>query len=56
MVDMYLVKDRTRVFHIDNDAVSFTLSNRQASLGSWMGKEPGDVTPRFEYTEERIDE
>ena len=54
MVDLYLVKDRTRVIYIDNDAVSFTLSNRQASLGSWMGKEPGDVTPWFKYTEEKI--
>lgn len=54
MVDMYVVKDRSRAILIENDVVSFTLANRQASLGSWMGREPGDVTPRFEYTEEKI--
>jgi len=54
MVDMFLVRDKSRAFYVDNDAVSFTLSNRQASLGSWMGKEPGDVTPWFKYTEEKI--
>ena len=53
MVDMYVVKDN-RAFFIENDVVSFTLANKQAALGSWMGREPGDVTPKFEYTEEKI--
>ncbi len=56
MVDLYVVKDRSQVFLIDNDVVSFTLGNSQASLGSWMGREPGDVTPKFDYMEERINE
>ena len=56
MVDLYVVKDRSQVFLIDNDVVSFTLGNSQASLGSWMGREPGDIKPKFEYTEERINE
>ena len=54
MVDMYVVKDRSRTIHVENDVISFTLANRQASLGSWMGREPGDVTPKFDYTEEKI--
>ena len=54
MVDMFLVRDKSRAFYVDNDAVSFTLSNKQASLGSWMGREPGDVRPQFDYTEEKI--
>ena len=54
MVDMFLVRDKSHAFYVDNDAVSFTLSNRQASLGSWMGREPGDVRPQFDYTEEKI--
>ena len=36
------------------DVVSFILSNRELAVGSWMGKEPGDITPRFEYTETKI--
>ncbi|MBQ6275433.1 MAG: ABC transporter ATP-binding protein [Bacteroidales bacterium] len=54
MVDMFLVRDKSRAFYVDYDAVSFTLSNRQAALGSWMGREPGDVTPKFDYKEELV--
>ena len=56
MIDLYVVKNRSQVFLVENDVVSFTLGNRQADLGSWMGREPGDVTPKFDYTEERINE
>jgi len=52
-VDLYVVKDRSKVFLVEDDAISFTLGNRQQALGSWMGREPGDVTPKFEF-EERI--
>lgn len=27
------------------DIISFTLGNKEVQLGSWMGKEPGDITP-----------
>ena len=37
-----------------SDVLSFTLSNRELALGSDMGREPGDVTPLFEYTETKI--
>ncbi len=53
-LDMYVVENRRRAFLIDNDTVSFTLSNREASLGSWMGKEPGDITPRFAFEGGRV--
>ena len=56
MIDLYVVINRSQVILVDNDAVSFTLSNKQAVLGSWMGREPGDITPKFDYTEERINE
>ena len=36
------------------DIMSFTLSNRSLELGSWMGREPGDITPKFNYTETKI--
>ena len=38
----------------EDDVVSFTLANRELAIGAWMGKEPGDVTPQFEFTEERV--
>ena len=36
------------------DIISFTISNRQVAVGGYMGKEPGDVTPRFAFKEEKL--
>ena len=38
-----------------SDILAFTLSNRELALGSYMGREPGDITPRFEYSEKKIE-
>ena len=39
---------------VENDIVSFTLANRAIEIGGWQGREPGDITPRFEYTEKKL--
>ena len=38
----------------ENDIVSFTLSNKVGKIGMWMGRIAGDVTPQFEFTENKI--
>lgn len=38
----------------EQDIVSFTLANRAIEVGGYMGKEPGDITPKFEYTETKL--
>lgn len=38
----------------ESDIISFTISNRQVAIGGYMGKEPGDVTPRFDFVEEKL--
>lgn len=38
----------------ESDIISFTLANRAIEIGGWQGREPGDVTPNFEYTEAKI--
>ncbi len=38
----------------EHDLVAFTLSNRQVAIGGHMGKEPGDVTPKFDFVEKKI--
>ena len=38
----------------EKDLISFTIVNRQISIGGYMGKEPGDITPRFEFFERKI--
>lgn len=38
----------------EQDLISFTVANRQVEIGGFMGKEPGDITPRFEVKEEKM--
>lgn len=38
----------------ENDLISFTVANRQIAIGGYMGKEPGDVTPKFDFEERRL--
>ena len=38
----------------EHDIISFTLANRQVALGGYMGKEPGDVTPKFDFVEQKL--
>jgi lipopolysaccharide transport system ATP-binding protein len=39
---------------IENDMVTFTLANRAIEIGGWQGREPGDITPKFEYKETKL--
>ena len=36
------------------DIISFTVANRQVAIGGYMGKEPGDVTPIFQFKEDQV--
>jgi lipopolysaccharide transport system ATP-binding protein len=53
-LDLFVVS-QSRAFIIEEDIVSFTLSNRELAIGSWMGKEPGDITPHFPCTETKME-
>ena len=39
---------------MENDIISFTLANRAIEIGGWQGREPGDITPKFEYKETKL--
>ena len=36
------------------DILSFTIANRQVALGGYMGREPGDITPVFDFKENML--
>ena len=38
----------------ENDIISFSLASRKVAIGSFMGKEPGYITPKFDFTEEKL--
>ena len=52
-LDLYAVVNRAYSFARETDIVSFTISNKACEIGTFMGKEPGYVTPQFEF-EERV--
>jgi len=39
---------------MEPDMISFTLANRPIEAGGWMGREPGDITPRFDCAEIKL--
>ncbi len=53
-LDLLMVRNRKEVFVEENDIVNFTLANRILEIGAWMGKEPGDITPRFVFEETKL--
>ena len=55
-LDLFVVEDRAHPFLKGLDVLSFTLSNKARAIGTYMGKEPGDITPKFAFNEEKIRE
>ena len=50
-IDFMCFHDGSKIIFNISDILSFTVSNKAIALGSWMGKEPGDITPKFKFTE-----
>ena len=53
-IDLYVVENQNKAILVEQDIISFTLGNKELSIGSWMGREPGDITPSFNYEEVKI--
>ena len=55
-LDFLALKQEPNIEDMANepDILSFTIANRQVALGGFMGREPGDITPRFDFREELI--
>ena len=52
-VDLYVVENGTSVILQENDVVTFAVSNKAVEY-SCLGREPGDMTPKFEYSEMKL--
>ena len=55
-IDFVAIKQNPNIclMVVENDLVSFVVSNKNVAIGDYMGKEPGDVTPRFDFVEGRM--
>ena len=48
-IDLYIVENKKRAIYIEKDILSFTIINKQKELGTYMGKEPGAIHPKFNW-------
>jgi lipopolysaccharide transport system ATP-binding protein len=53
-IDLYIIENRRTALVFINDIISFTLSNKEQELGSWMGREPGGIMPTFDWEKEKL--
>ena len=53
-IDLFAVEGRIRPILRENDIVSFMVSNKAYGIGSYMGREPGDITPSLLFEEVKI--
>ncbi len=53
-IDLYVVEDRRNVLIVEDDIVSFTLVNAEIAIENWMGREPGEITPHFKWSEKCV--
>ena len=53
-IDLFVIENGTKTILREDNIVSYTILNKERPLGSWMGKEPGDITPQFVYQETKL--
>lgn len=55
-IDVYIIEDNSRSFLRDYDVISFSVVNKAVKLGEFMGKEPGNITPQFNFYEKYLND
>lgn len=53
-LDLYVVENQFFAFIIENDVLNFMVSEKGNVLGTYMGREPGDITPNFNVVENKL--
>ena len=53
-MNVMIFHDNAQLLCNITDIISFTLANKELEVGAWMGKEPGDVTPKFPFFEKQV--
>ena len=46
-LDFYVIEDRKRSIFVEKDIITFSVQLGHRDLGSWMGREPGYIKPKF---------
>jgi lipopolysaccharide transport system ATP-binding protein len=53
-IDLYIVENRQIASVVISDIISFTLSNKEQELGTWMGREPGGIMPLLNWEKNKL--
>lgn len=54
-IDLLFVVDKKEPILVEYDIVSFVIANKAVSVGGYVGKEPGDITPKFDFVETKVE-
>jgi lipopolysaccharide transport system ATP-binding protein len=49
-LSLFIVKDKKEVLFLEKDIFSFTVVEAERKLGVYMGREPGYIKPKFEWS------
>ena len=48
-LSLYIIKNSKTTLFVEKDIVSFNIQEGEREIGSWMGKEPGFIKPKFDW-------
>jgi lipopolysaccharide transport system ATP-binding protein len=48
-LSFYVIEDEKTCLFVENDIMFFTIQEGERPLGSWMGREPGFIKPKFDW-------
>jgi lipopolysaccharide transport system ATP-binding protein len=53
-LDLYIIQNGESTVFLEKDIIVFEIKQGQRPIGSWMGKEPGLIKPKFNWTNNSI--
>jgi len=48
-MSFYVIEDAKKALFVENDILAFTIQEGERPIGSWMGREPGFIKPKFDW-------
>ena len=49
-LSFFVIKDKREAIFVESDIISFTVVDSGRDFGVYMGREPGSIKPKFEWT------
>jgi lipopolysaccharide transport system ATP-binding protein len=49
-LSLYIIENSKTTLFVEKDIMSFNIQEGERAIGSWMGKEPGFIKPKFDWS------